>query len=182
MPAIHDDVFLRQRGEAFDRVIALLESRVKAATPSLLLQPENISPDSLRTTAEKESWSLFLRGVQHLKDGAPGGGPGAMTEALARTSLRASDLAAALGVRPPQFEPLYFNVDYTTGAEAVLFYCRRLAEAAAGDFPKSRQIIQQKILAEKPPAGELKTQMALSFDVLAETYERICREFLNVLN
>jgi hypothetical protein len=83
---------------------------------------------------------------------------------------------------------MYFSIDYTTGREAALFFCLRLVDAAKGDLSKSRQIISQKIMTEKPggafgaAAGEndldtLKKQMAFSFNVLAETYERACREF-----
>ena len=109
-----------------------------------------------------------------------------MTEALSQTSLRSSAFAAALGVKPPQFEPMYFSVDYKTGHEAALFFCRRLIEAAEGDLSKSRQIIQQKILLEKPnSAGNdavfLKRQMAFSFEVLADTYSRACQEFKSAL-
>ena len=125
-------------------------------------------------------WSLLLRGVKHLKSGAPGGVPGSMTEALSQVSLRAGHFAAALSIKPPQFERMYFTMKCANGEEAALFFCRRLVEAAEGDLLKSRQIIQHKIVTEKPAgdnAGALKRQMAVSFDVLAETYARVCREF-----
>jgi hypothetical protein len=182
MPESHDEDFLRQRCETFSKVIALVDGHTKAATPTVVIRLQEKSPDALRANAAVEAWSLFLNGIRHLKDGAPDGQPGAMTEALSRASLRASPFAAALGIRPPHFEPLYFSVDYTTGAEAALFLCRRLVEAAAADFPKSRQIIQQKILSEKPAVDTLKEQMALSFDVLAETYERVCGELKSALS
>ncbi len=176
MAAEHSEDFIRQREAAFNQVITLVDGHIKAVTPVVVLHLQEKSPDTLRANAAVEVWSLFLNGIKHLKDGAQGGQPGAMAEALSRTSLRASPLAAALGIRPPQFEPLYFSIDYTTGTEAALFLCRRLVEAAEGDFPKSRQLIQQKILAEKPAVDTLKEQMALSFDVLAGTYERVCGE------
>jgi hypothetical protein len=182
MPVKHDDDFNQQRDAAFDKVIVLVDQRVKAATPVVVLHLQEKSPDTLRANAAGEVWSLFLNGIRHLKDGAPDGQPGAMTEALSRTSLRASPLAAALGIRPPQFEPIYFSIDYTTGDEAVIFLCERLIEAAEADFPKSRQIIQQKILTEKPAMDTLKEQMALSFEVLAETYARVCGEMKELLN
>jgi len=176
MPSTHDADFIRQREAAFDRVIVHVGGRITAATPVVILHLQEKSPETLRANASAEVWSLFLNGIKHLKDGAQGGQPGAMADALSRASLRASPLAAALGIRPPQFEPLYFSIDYTTGDEAALFLCRRLVEAAEGDFPKSRQLIQQKILSEKPAVDTLKEQMALSFDVLAGTYERVCGE------
>ncbi len=178
----HDKSFNRQRSETFDTIIALLDRRIKAVLPPVLLHFNEIAPDDLHAAAEKEVWSLLLHGVRHLKDGAPDGQPGTMTEALSKASLRASALAAALGVRPPQFEPIYFTVDYTTGHEAALFFCHRLAEAAAGDLSKSRQLIQQKIVAEKPETETLKKQMAAAFDVLAETYGRLCHEFKSLLD
>lgn len=171
-----DGDFNRQREAAFNKVIALVDGRMRAATPAVVLHFNEKSPDALRANAAVEAWSLFLNGIRHLKSGAPDGGPGSMPEALSRASLRASPFAAALGISPPQFEPVYFSIDYTTGTEAAVFLCRRLAEGAEADFPKSRQLIQQKILNEKPAMDALKEQMALSFDVLAGTYEQVCGE------
>lgn len=182
MPIQHDADFFPQRDETFSKVIAYVDARIKTATPIVVLRLEEKSPDTLRANASIEVWSLFLNGIRHLKDGAPDSQPGAMTEALSRTSLRSSPLAAALGIRPPQFEPIYFSIDYTTGAEAALFLCRRLVEAAETDFPKSRQLIQQKILAEKPAMDTLKEQMALSFDVLAGMYVNVCGELKSTLS
>ena len=180
--SLRDDVHFHQlREKTFNSVIALLNERMRAATPVVVIHTQEKSPETLRSNAEKEIWSLFLNGIRHLKDGAPNGQPGSMPEALARASLRASSLAAALGVRPPQFEPIYFTIDYTTGREAALFLCRRLMEGLEIDFAKSRQIIQQKILAEKPAEGALKEQMALSFDVLAEAYLWACNELKSTL-
>ena len=168
--------FNRQRDTAFSEVISRVEDHIRAAAPVVILHLQEKSPDGLRANATAEVWSLFLKGIRYLKDGAPNGQPGSMHESLSRTSLRASSFAAALGISPPQFEPIYFSVDYSTGAEAAIFLCHRLVEAAEADFPKSRQMIQQKILAEKPAMDTLKEQMALSFDVLAGTYERVCGE------
>ena len=181
MPVNDDAHFLQQREKTFDTVITILNERVRFTTPVVVLHTQEKSPETLRANAEKEVWSLFLNGIRHLKNGAPNERPGSMPEALSRTSLRASPFAAALGIRPPQFEPIYFTIDYTTGHEAVLFLCRRLIEGSESDFAKSRQIIQQKILTEKPAEGVLKEQMALSFDVLAETYLRACSEIKSAL-
>jgi len=180
-PASQDPAFHRQRNEAFDAVIALIEGRIKASTPAVLLQVDEMSVDSLRQSAALQSWSLFLLGIRHLKDGAPDSQPGSMTEALSRMSLRSSPFAAAFGVKPPHFEQMYFSVDYTTGAEAAFFFCQKILEAAEEDLSRSRQIIQQKIMAEKPAgspeaAAALKKQMVLSFNVLSEAYAAVCHE------
>jgi hypothetical protein len=188
MTETSDEIFYQQRSKAFDRVIALIDERIKAASPSLLLHLDEISPDSMRQSAEKETWSLFQRGIRHLQNGAPRNQPGSITEALSRMSLRSSSFAAALGVKPPQFEQIYFSVDYTTGHEAALFFCHRLIEAAEGDLSKSKQIIHLKLMSETPSAAfggnanqsdlqVLKRQMAFSLNVLAETYGLACHEF-----
>ena len=139
------------------------------------------SPETLRENPAFEVWSLFLNGIRHLKEGAPDRQPGSMTEALSRASLRASPFAAALGIRPPQFEPIYFTIDYTTGHEAALFLCRRLVEAAEGVSPKAARSSSREYSAEKPPAETLKEQMALSFNVLAATYAQTCRDIKSAL-
>lgn len=193
MPENHDKTFQQARSDTFDAVIALIDKRIQAAIPALLLRYDEISETNLRENAEKESWSLFLRGVSHLKNGAPGNQPGSITEALSRMSLRSSTLAASIGIKPPQFEPLYFSVNYTAGDEAALFFCRRLIEAATGDLLKSRQIIHQKMMREKPDAAfgdgadlenikALKRQMAFSFNVLADAYSHACHDFKETLS
>lgn len=193
MPENHDRAFHQHRNEMLDLVIARIESRIKTAAPALLLHFDEMSGDSLRQNTEKECWSLFLNSIRHLKDGAPDSQPGSMTEALSRMSLRSSAFAAALGVKPPQFEPMYFSVDYTTGHEAAIFFCRRLVEAAEGDLSKSRQIIHQKIMTEKPegafggPAAQddisaMKKQISFSFNVLMQAYENACRDFKTILS
>ncbi|MDE2337309.1 MAG: hypothetical protein KGL10_08350 [Alphaproteobacteria bacterium] len=182
MPSPGDTGFFPQRDAAFDAVLSLLAARLDAATPVLTLQLDEKSPDALRDNAAKDVWTLFHGGIRHLKNGAPDGGPGTMTEAISRVSLRAAPLAAALGIPPPHFEQVLLGVDYADGRAAAFSLCRHLIGAAENDFPKSRQIIQQKILAEKPPVDEVKEQMALSFGVLAETYLRACGEMKEELD
>lgn len=156
------DLFTTARNDAFDAVIRHIESRCGTGTLA-----------DVRLNAEKDCWTLLLNGVSHLKSGAPGRLPGALNEALSKASLRASPLAAALGVKPPQFEPILLGADYADGREAALFLCGKLLDGALEDFEKSRRALQQKILAEKP-AEELKRQMALSCDALTESYARVC--------
>lgn len=185
MSTLPDRAFHQHRTDTFDRVIALLDAHLAAAAPSLLAQFNELSPASMAASAEKEAWTLLRRGIRHLRDGAPGGQPGSMTEALSRASLRAGSFAAALGVKPPQFEQMLFEVDYGSGGEAALFFCRRLVEAAEGDLAKSRQLIQQKLLHENPgetsgtglrddDAAAFKRQMVFSFNMMAEAYARVC--------
>jgi hypothetical protein len=144
------DTFDQERKDSFTKIIEWVEAKAKAVTPPLIIDIHAVSPGAMQQSAEKESWELLAKGLRHLKDGAPGGQPGSMAEALSRASLRNSSLASSLGVKQPQFEQIYFNVDYTSGHEAAVFYTKRLIEAAEGDFSKSRQIIQQKIFSEKP--------------------------------
>jgi len=144
------DAFEQQRQASFAKIIEWVEAKAEAIRPPLILDIHAASPGAMQQSAEKESWQLLARGLRHLKDGAPGGKAGSMAEALSRASLRSASLAASLGVKPPQFEQMYFNVEYSSGHEAAVFYTKRLLEAAEGDFSKSRQIIQQKIFSEKP--------------------------------
>lgn len=130
--------------------------------------------------AKRAAWQLFLQGISHLKNGAPDGGPGSMAEALAKTSLRSSALAASLGIRPPQFEQMPFPADFTDGAEAARFLCRELAKAARQDMGRSKDIITKKLFTEKPDPA-IKLEMARTLDALAEAYDAACTELLNSL-
>lgn len=127
------------------KVLETIEAQQKELTPGLIIDISLMSPGSMQQSAEKEVWSLLANGIRHLRDGAPGGGAGSMTSALTKASLRSSSLAASIGVTPPEFQKMYFEVDYSTGHEAALSDCKHLIEAAESDLPKSRQIIQQKI-------------------------------------
>lgn len=142
--------FQGERYLTLRKVLEVIEEQQNAIKPALILDISMVSPGAMQESAQKESWALLAQGVKHLMDGAPGGAPGSMTGALSKTSLRSSSLAASVGVKPPQFEHMYYEVDYATGHEAALLDCKRLIEAAEGDLPKSRQIIQQKIMTEKP--------------------------------
>jgi len=144
------DKFEQERKAGFTKIIEWVEAKAQAVNPPLILDIHAASPGAMQQSAEKESWQLLAKGLRHLKDGAPGGNPGSMAEALSRASLRNASLASSLGVKPPQFEQMYFNAEYSSGHEAAVFYTKRLIEAAEGDFSKSRQIIQQKIFSEKP--------------------------------
>ncbi len=182
MTSHEDTAFSLQRDGAFHDILVRIAARLDAVTPAITLHLDGKSPNDLRDNAAKDVWTLFHGGISHLRKGAPDGGPGSMAEAVARVSLRASPFAAALGVPAPHFEQILFSIDYADGRDAAFFLCRRLVEAAESDFPKSRHILQQKILDEKPALAELKEQMALSFSVLAETYLRVCGEMKDVFD
>lgn len=154
---------------AFDALLTQIRARI--VPPSL---------DDAKSNAEKDVWTLLEAGVFHLQCGAPDGQPGTLAEALSRASLRAAPLAAALGVKPPQFEPILLPARPAAGDEAAGFLCRKLLDAAEEDFPKSRKVLQQKILAEKPGNG-LKEHMAIAFDALTEAYPRACADLKSIL-
>jgi hypothetical protein len=142
--------FQGERYLTLRKILDVIEEQQSAIKPTLIIDISLVSPGAMQDSAQKESWALLASGIRHLMDGAPGGAPGSMTSALSKASLRSSSLASSVGVKPPQFQHMYYDVDYTTGHEAAIFDCKRLIEAAEGDLPKSRQIIQQKILTEKP--------------------------------
>ena len=52
MPEKHDESFRQQRNEAFDRVIALVETHLKSALPPVLLDFHEMSPEKSRAAAE----------------------------------------------------------------------------------------------------------------------------------
>ena len=112
MEDLYDTAFKQQRSLTFDKVIGILSEYVKSHPASLLLSPHEISTQSMEQNAKRESFSLFLQSISHLKSGAPDNGMGLMTTAAAKASLRSSSLAASIGVKPPEFEQIYFAIDY----------------------------------------------------------------------
>lgn len=158
------DVFLSARNATFDALIARLDARLSAFSPAL---------DDTASNARRECLGLLRAGVLHLKSGA-------LNEALSKASLRSCALAAALGLRTPKFEPVYFNVDDADGARAALFLCEKLLEGARADFDRSRALLQQKILSEKPPEP-LKLQMAASCEALSVAYAEACETLAELL-
>lgn len=142
--------FQGERYLTLRKVLETVDAKQAALSPGLILDITKMAPGATQQSAQKEAWALLGKGIRHLMDGAPGGNPGSMTEALSRASLRSAAIAASIGVKPPKFEQIFHEVDYSTGHEAALSDCKRLIEAAEGDLPKSRQIIQQKIFHENP--------------------------------
>jgi hypothetical protein len=141
--------FIQQRTETYDKILKFVEAEGAKLQPKLILDLDSLSFDSIRQGAKKEAWGLLTKALQHLKNGAPHEQAGSMTGALSRLSLRSSSFAASMGVKVPQFEQLYFPVDYSSGQEAAVYLSRRLVEAAEGDVSKSKQLILGALLGEK---------------------------------
>lgn len=181
-----NDTFRQARDETLNRVLSLLQTKIDGLNPPLLLNINEIAPTLALQAAERESWALLQSGVLHLKNGAPGNQPGSMAEALSKASLRRSSLAAALGIKPPQFEQIYFPADFSTGHEAAIFFCARLSEAVEGDILKSRQILQQKVYAADTAATlnlpdrereDFRRQTVTAFNMLVKSHAAVCRAF-----
>ncbi len=176
-----DDIFSQSRRETWERIAALIDARIAALPVGILLNPDDLSLDASRNSAARECWTLLKAGVLHLKSGAPSGKEGSMAGALTRASLRSSALAAALGIKKPQFEQMFFSVDgYSTGQEAALFLCRRLVEAAEADLDASRRKIGKVVREEN--AADMKQQIAFSFQMLAGIYGGVCRDMREMLD
>lgn len=171
-----DDGFFKERADAFDRIAVAIEARMRDLRPPALFSNATCDADHFHDDAIRESWRLLLSGVRHLQCGAPGQNPGSLSGALTRASLRSSSLAAALGIAPPQFEKIYIEVDYATGAEAARSFCQCLTVGAEEDFEKSRRILHRRMLLEKPAqdAERMKQNLALSFQALTDAYARSC--------
>ena len=145
------DMFRTERDRTLDRILSAVQARIDAIPFSIVTNIQLTSPQAQRDAAEREAWKLLSRGIRHLKDGAPQGQPGSMAGALSKASLRSSAIAEGMGIKPPQFENVLLNVEYSNGHEAALFVCRRLIEAETVDLHKSLQLMQQKIYLERPP-------------------------------
>jgi hypothetical protein len=149
MTDFQNQSFIQQRTETYDKILSFVEAEGEKLQPKLILDLDSLSVESVRQGAKKEAWGLFAKALRHLKNGAPHEQAGSMTGALSRLSLRSSSFAASMGVKVPQFEQLYFPVEYSSGQEAALFLSRRLVEAAEGDVSKSKQLILGALLGEK---------------------------------
>ncbi|MBI1215580.1 MAG: hypothetical protein GC185_07165 [Alphaproteobacteria bacterium] len=137
--------YAEERSKTYDRIIAAIDRHVNSIAPRLIVDIHTMAPTAVREGAEREAWSLFGKGLRHLKEGAPGGKPGLFTEALSKTSLRNAAIANGFNVKPPKYEAGYTNYEFDTGAAEAVFYARRLIEAAEEDLPKSTKAVQDKI-------------------------------------
>ena len=138
------DQYNEQRNAAFDRILTLVQSHIDAIPVGINLI-SSLSPGDARDAAERDVWSLFRNGIQHLKDGGQKDAPGSFGEAISKASLRSGPMAATLGVKPPQFIENYYDVEFDTGASEAVWRCQRLLEALAADAPKSQQLVRAKL-------------------------------------
>lgn len=178
-----------ERNRTFDLILAGLRTEVASHTGLLIERLNDFSVGTLNGDGRHEVLQLFTCGIQHLKDGAPGGKPGTLTAALTKASLRSGAFAAAIGIKPPQFEQTLQLTDLTSGYDQAIFLCRRLREAATADFLKSRQMIERHLQKADTKhiyssgasiddfdTGKLKRQLIVTFNGLCRAYEEISAE------
>lgn len=155
-----------------------MDRQIEALPRQLVLDISVVSPGSAMQQAERECLSLLRHGFAHLRDGAPGGQPGSLTQALSHASLRSAPLAAAIGLQAPQFEQVAFTALCTSGFEEAVFFSRRLVEAAEADFDVSKKLMQRAVHGARSDANPLlqdaqfRKQVALSLNTLIEAYGR----------
>lgn len=146
-----DDAAQKAAGDRYltlTRILDAVQAHIDTQKPGLIRDIHLMAPGEMQKSARKEAWTLLFRGISHLRDGAPGNAPGSMTEALSKTSLRSSALAAGLGVPAPQFELVASLATHASGNDEALYLCKRLIEAAEGDISKSRQLVQERIFSD----------------------------------
>lgn len=153
MPDFDNNQFQEERRQGFDQILALVATHLDQLQPKLILDISLMSPGHMQQSAQKEAWQLIYNGIQHLKEGAPQKQPGSMATALTKASLRSSALASTLGIKPPQFEPIFLPAAYTNGHDAAAFLSTWLLTSAETDFAKSRDIIEKKIVSDDMQAA-----------------------------
>jgi hypothetical protein len=164
-----ENAFLSERAAALEQIISAAQSKADAFKPGLTVRIELASPTNAREAAEREVWELFVKGLQHLKNGGIEYAPGSITGALSIVSLRNTALAQTLGLKKPHFEAILLNVDYKNGQEAACAEIRRLADAAQSDAVKSLQLIQYRIFeADLSPAFGILAEMDQSMHDMAQ--------------
>ncbi|TAL30440.1 MAG: hypothetical protein EPN97_12500 [Alphaproteobacteria bacterium] len=153
-----EEQYQQDRNAAYDRILSLVQRHIDAIPVEMTLDLSLISPSKARDAAERDVWKLFQSGIRHLKNGGQMDAPGSFAGAVTRASLRNAPMASTLGVKPPQFDENYVDIEFDSGAAEAVFRSRRLMEAVTADAPKSQQLIRQKLgftapLA-MPDAGE----------------------------
>ncbi len=140
-----------ERSATYDRMLLLAKQQADALPLAIVTDLHALSPTAAANDAKREVWHLLARGIQHLKDGAPGGEAGAVSGAIEKASLRSSSLANSLGVRPPKYEAQEFDMPFfQSGQEEAIFFAARLSEALLADLDTSKVKITQKLAAANP--------------------------------
>ena len=140
-----------ERNATYDRILLLAQQRIDAIPFAIVTELHKLSPTAAQGDATRESWRLIARGIQHLKNGAPGGSAGSITGAIEKASLRNATLATGLGVKPPVYEAQEFDMPFfQNGQEEAIFWAARLSEALVADLDKSKAKITEKLATANP--------------------------------
>ena len=146
-----DAQHIKERNTAYDSMLLLAKQRADALPLSIVTDLHSLSPTAAANDAKRETWRLLAHGIQHLKDGAPGGEAGSISGAIEKASLRNSSLAKTLGVKPPTYEAQEFDMPFfQNGHEEAVFWAARLSEALLADLDTSKVKITQKIANSNP--------------------------------
>ncbi len=146
-----DPIHNKERSATYDRMLLLAKQQADALPLVIVTDLHSLSPTSAANDAKREVWHLVARGIQHLKEGAPGGEAGSIAGAIEKASLRSSSLATTLGVKPPRYEAQEFDMPFfQNGHEEAIFFAARLSEALLGDLDTSKQKITEKLAAANP--------------------------------
>lgn len=143
--ATAEEQYQQDRNAAYDRILSLVQRHIDATPAEMIVDLGLVSPSRARDAAERDVWKLFQNGIRHLKDGGQLDAPGSFAGAVTKTSLRSAPMASTLGVKPPQFDENYFDIEFDSGAAEAVFRSRRLMEAVTADASKSQQLIRQKL-------------------------------------
>ncbi|MDE1151708.1 MAG: hypothetical protein PW788_04145 [Micavibrio sp.] len=147
MTSATDPSYRQERGDTFDRIIAVIDQRLKDTPFLLATDLHGLSPTSARYGAERECWQLLRSGINHLKNGAPNGEAGGIAGAVEKSAIRASAFASSMGVTPGKYEELdvaSYN-SFATGRDEALYMVRSLIVSVTEDLPRSKQIIGAKM-------------------------------------
>lgn len=139
------DEYSKQRNTAYDRILTLIQGHIDALPVGVSLIT-TLSPSDARDAATRDVWTLFRKGVQHLKNGGQLDSPGSFGEAISKASLRSTPMAATLGVKPPKFDEVYYHeIEFDSGAAEAVWRTNRMVEALEADAPKSQQMVRMKL-------------------------------------
>ncbi len=141
----------KDRSTTYDRMLLLAKQQADALPLSIVTDLHSLSPSAAANDAKREAWHLLAHGIQHLKNGAPGGEAGSISGAIEKASLRSSSLAQTLGVKAPKYEAQEFDMPFfQSGQEEAIFWAARLSEALLGDLDTSKLKITEKLAAANP--------------------------------